>query len=374
MVENKSGLKFTVSGREVHAHRPEPILLNIEVVPYTRNMEPQVAIDALVEGYSILISDFYTSGLSVLSALKKFLKKQHNDPSFEGQRDFRAAYHNFSQRVLLVVRNQNLVVKKAPEIGWFAKLYPELPKFLLPFTQVQGLNSSWQWYEKGMSIPGLKNKIHPWYGAYFPTRFDHLTIFDHWLKHYKGDKKSAIDVGVGSGVLSFQLLQYGFEKVYGTDTNPNAIIGLQEDLIRQKIESRMDLRFGDLFAGLRAKSELIVFNPPWLPATYQPEGLDTAVYYDKQLFSRFFEKAAKQLKPGGKVVLMFSNLAQITNQSVRHPIETELAENNRFQKEYLVRKKVKLASKKTKRNQHWRTSEMVELWVLKLRESEATLK
>lgn len=369
---NESGLEYTISGKVIKADRPEPILSNLEVVPYNKGTDPQHAIDALVEGYSVMISDFYSSGLALLAAIKKFLKSKHKGQSFESQREFRSAYRDFSLRVLLVVRNQNLVVKKAPEIGWFAKLYPELPEFLLPFTQVQGLNSSWQWYEKGMPIPGLKNKIHPWYGAYFPTRFDHLTIFDHWLQHYKGEKKSAIDIGVGSGVLSFQLVQYGFEKVYGTDTNPNAIIGLQEDLERHKLETKMDLRYGDLFAGLRAKSELIVFNPPWLPATYQAKGLDTAVYYDDQLFPEFFEKAAKRLKPGGKVVIMFSNLAQITNQSEHHPIEAELANENRFQKEYLVRKKVKQASRKTKRNQHWRASEMVELWVLKLRESEPT--
>lgn len=374
MTENKSGLVFTVSGREIHANCPEPIRANIEVVPYTRKMNPQHAIDALNEGYSVLISDFYSSGLAVLAALKKFLRKQYSDPSFEGQRKFRAAYHDFSQRVVLIVRNQKLVVKKSPEIGWFEKFYPEYTEFLLPFSQVQGLNSSWQWYEKGMSIPGLNNKIHPWYGTYFPTRFDHLTIFDHWLQHYKGEKKSAIDVGAGSGVLSFQLLKYGFEKVFGTDTNPNAIIGLQEDLKSQKLETKMDLRFGDLFAGLRVKSELIVFNPPWLPATYQPEGIDTAVYFNENLFPRFFEKAAKRLKPGGKLVILFSNLAQITNQSKHHPIEAELAGENRFQKEYLVRKKVKPASKKTKRDQHWRSSEMVELWVLKIRTPEEPMK
>jgi len=125
-----------------------------------------------------------------------------------------------------------------------------LEEFLLPVSKVQGLNSSWQWYKKGISIPVVNRTIHPWYGTYFPTRFDHLGIFDHWLQHYKGEKKSAIDVGIGSGVLSYQMLNYGFEKIYGTDTNPNTIIGLKEDADKNKLESKLELIHGDFFSPL----------------------------------------------------------------------------------------------------------------------------
>ncbi|MEP1488725.1 MAG: hypothetical protein ABJK28_09885 [Algibacter sp.] len=103
-----------------------------------------------------------------------------------------------------------MTVKKSPFIGWLEKLYPEITDFLLPFPHVQGLNSAWQWYQNGISIPVLRNKIHPYYGTYFPTRFDHLILFDNWLNRYNGPKKSAIEVGIGSGVLSFQMIKHGF--------------------------------------------------------------------------------------------------------------------------------------------------------------------
>ena len=66
-------------------------------------------------------------------------------------------------------------------------------------------------------------------------------------------------------------------------------------------------------------------------------------------------------------MLLFSNLGQITGVSSEHPIEEELAKGSRFELELLLKKKVKNASDKTKRNQHWRTEEEVELWVLKHR-------
>ncbi|MDP3353743.1 MAG: methyltransferase, partial [Flavobacteriaceae bacterium] len=296
------------------------------------------------------------------------------EQTFQDQRNFRSSFKEQSNRLLILVNNHQLKVKKAPEIGWFKILYPELNEFLLPFPLVQGLNSSWQWYEKGIEIPVLKQKIHPFYGTYFPTRFDHLKLFDNWLKQYQGDKKSAIDVGVGCGVLSFQLLNHGFEEVYGTDSNPNVIIGLEEELSKNKLNSKIELFYGDLFTGITEKTALIVFNPPWIPAAHNLEGIDKAIYYDTELFPRFFKEAAKFLKEDGKIVLLFSNLAQITKVNEVHPIKEELVKGGRFQKELFLQKEVTAASHKTKRNQNWRTTEMVELWVLKSKKQTTFLK
>lgn len=362
----KSELEMRISGKKISVNRPEPIVTDIDVVPYKKRMDPMDAVDALIEGHFVLIVDYYSSGLAVLSELKKHLETKYPDQSFRGQRELRTAYRELSHKLLLHISNNKLSVRKAPEIGWLKSLYPEFTEFLLPFSQVQGLNSSWQWYEKGILIPVIDRKIHPFYGTYFPTRFEHLKQFDKWLERYKGEKKSAIDVGIGSGILSFQLLKHGFQKVCGTDNNPNAIIGLSKSLKETKLDSKIELQFGDLFAENNAKSDLIVFNPPWLPATYNQEVIDTAIYYEKDLFPRFFAEAKKHLKPEGKLVILFSNLAQITDQKVSHPIEKELAEGGRFEKELLLHKKVRSASKNTKRNQNWRHEEMVELWVLKL--------
>ncbi len=83
------------------------------------------------------------------------------------------------------------------------------------------------------------------------------------------------------------------------------------------------------------------------------------------LFPRFFAEAEKHLAADGRVVILFSNLAQITHTTENHPVEVELAEGGRFEKEVFVKQKVNPASKNTRRNQSWRTSERVELWVLK---------
>jgi len=347
---------------------PEPIIGDIEVVPFRKKMEPMDAVEAILEGDYVVILDYFSSGLIVLNTLKSFLEKKHANQTYKGQRDYRSEYRQLSNQVLLVVSNHKLVAKKSPKIGWFKVFYPQLDEFLLPFPQVQGFNSAWQWYEKGIAIPVLSHKVYPFYGTYFPTRFEHLTIFDNWLQKFQGDKTNAIDIGVGSGVLSYQMLKHGFQKIIATDINPNAIYGLENEIRNKVLTNKIELHHGNLFANCNEQTDLIVFNPPWIPIGHKVDGIDNAIYYTSDLFTNFFEMAVKHLKPNGRLVLLFSNLAEITNVTDKNPIQEELLNGNRFEKDILIEAAVQKASKKTRRNQNWRANEKVQLWVLKLKE------
>lgn len=294
---------------DIAINKPEPIVSEKRLALFNRTTDIKLTIKTLEAGKSVLVTAFYSNGLLLLKELQIHLKKKYPSKSFQEQREYRSEYRKLSNLILIEIVDHKLAVKKSPSIGWLEKLYPETSDFLLSFPQVQGLNSAWQWYQKGISIPVLRNKIHPYYGTYFPTRFDHLILFDNWLKRYKGPKKSAIDVGIGSGVLSFQMLKYGFQKVFGTDTNPNAIVGLTEFMGDTKLSRKIELDFGHLFGNWEKQTELIVFNSPWLPASHNLDRNDEAIYYNENLFSEFFEGAKKRLLPEGKLVILFSNLA-----------------------------------------------------------------
>jgi hypothetical protein len=366
MTDDKSKTPLKIGSAEIKPIRPEPITQDIEVVPYKKRMGPAYALEALLEGYSVLITDFYSAGLEILNEISKYIRLQHPDQSFPGKRAARAAYQELSNRVFLKINSHKLLVRKAPEIGWIKILYPDFQQFLLSFPQVQGLNSSWQWYKNGLYIPVLHKKIYPWYGTYFPTRFEHLELFGNWLKQYKGDKNQAIDVGIGSGVLAMQMLNHGFSNVCGTDTNPNAIIGLDDYIVSNQIQQKLTVIQGDLFDNCPKAADVIVFNPPWLPADGASDGLDAAIYYPDTLFPRFFDEAAKYLKSQGRLVILFSNLAEISEIGSVHPIISELEKENRFSKVQLMTKQVRAASSKTKRELSIRRQEKVELWELKL--------
>ncbi len=349
---------------EFEVNKPTPILAKPPTIAFKRGADVKHTIEALEAGQYVLITGFFNNGLTLLQELKAHLKRKIPNKSFQEQRAFRSAYQQLSNLILLEIVDHKLAVKRSPAIGWLEKLYPENEYFLLPFPQIQGLNSAWQWYLNGVSIPVLRNKIHPYYGVYFPTRFDHLILFDNWLKRYQGPKKSAIEVGIGSGVLAFQMVRHGFQKVFATDTNPNAVVGLKEFMGETKLSRKIELDLGHLFGKWEKQTELIVFNPPWMPKAEDSEVADEAMYYDDKLFPEFFAEARERLLPEGKLVLIFSNLARITNLTEGHPIEEELAEGGRFQLEKCYKKSVKPASGKTKRDQHWRSNEEVELWVL----------
>jgi predicted RNA methylase len=348
----------------IKINKPEPITPGNKIESFKRGTDVLLTIEALNAGKNILITEFYTNGLWLLRELHTYLNRKIPNKTFQEQREYRSEYRKLSNHILIEIIDHKLVVKKSPSIGWLKKLYPETSNFFLSFPQVQGLNSSWQWYQNGISIPVLRNKLHPYYGTYFPTRFEHLELFDNWLKRYNGPKKSAIDVGVGSGILSLQMVKHGFQKIFGTDTNPNAIVGLAEFMGDTKLSRKIELDFGHLFGKWEKQTELIVFNPPWLPKSHNLNTIDEAIYYNTDLFPDFFSEAKQRLIPEGKLVLIFSNLAKITNTTTEHPIEKELAEGGRFQLEKYLKKSVKSASEKTKRDQYWRSSEEVELWVL----------
>ncbi|QOG12478.1 methyltransferase [Arcobacter sp. FWKO B] len=351
----------------IQADRPAIIVTPIDAISFYRKMDTKATVEEMVAGKYVLVEEYYSNGLEVLSELKKNLLGKYTDKSFQGQRDYRSAFREASHRLLLKVKENKLLVKKSPDIGWLALLYPEISEFYISFPEVQGMNSSWQWYQKWIEVQTLGITLHPFYGAYFPTRFDHLKLFDKWLKKYDGSKDKAIEIGVGSGILSFQLIQNGFLNIFATDTNKNAIIGVAQECKRLGYEDKIRLNHGDLFENCDMLANVIVFNPPWLLAKHKlEEGIDKAIYYEEDLFPRFFEQAQKHLAPNGKIVLIFSNLAQVVDEESTHPIIEELRNNNRFRKELHLRREVRASSKKTQRTDS-RENEKVELWVLGLK-------
>ena len=350
----------------VKPNRPKIIDTEIEVFPINKKTGKTLIIDALLSDNYVLIEDFYSTGLKVLFELKKniFTKTDNND--FKNERKKRSVYHLASNKILIPVETNKIALRKAPDIEWLKILYPETSNFLLPLPQIQGLNSSWQWYVKGIKYPVLNYKIFPYYGTYFPTRFEHLIIFENWLKTYNDKKTQAIDIGTGCGVLTFQLINNGFKKVYASDINENSIISVSENADKLGFNDKIILKHDDLFDNCNIKADLIVFNPPWLPANKDNTIIDKAIYYEPDFFERFFRNAVNHLNDDGKIAILFSNFAQSTGLTKNNPIEKELADNNIYKQTQLIKSKVKKSSRKTKRKD-WRKNEYVELRILEKR-------
>ena len=336
----------------------------VEVTSYYHGMEPLHVVDDLIEGKYVLIEDYFHNGLEVLQELRKQLKNlQEDNNNYHEEREFRKNYREASNRLLLMITDHEIEVKKAPEIGWFKIFFPDEDQFLISFPQVQGLNSAWQWYINGLEIEAIGIKIHPYYDVYFPTRFDHIELFDEWLADYNGKRDLAIDMGVGSGILSFMLLENDFSTVIGTDINPNAIISTYQDSVRLELDENLKLFHGDLFEKIERKADLIVFNPPWVLTSQEiNSGIDQAIYYKKQLFDRFFSQAYNKLCDEGVIVIIFSTFGKMIGD--QHPVYRELNDNDRYESIHHSQCSVGPGSQKTRRK-NLRKDEKVEIWVLK---------
>ncbi|MBN2567336.1 methyltransferase [Candidatus Woesearchaeota archaeon] len=111
-----------------------------------------------------------------------------------------------------------------------------------------------------------------------------------------------LDMGTGSGVLARESARYA-DEVVAADINPQAIV-LGKRLRLPKItwiES-------DLFADIKGRFDLIVFNPPYLPD--DPRAKDIALdggLRGHELIERFLMGAKRHLNPDGRVLLLFSS-------------------------------------------------------------------
>lgn len=334
-------------------HRPEPVLRH-RAQPVDRNVPKAQAAAWLREGRSLIVTDRFGTGLDILAELRVQLEDPGEAADYVKKRTFREAFQSASQHLLAPVIGRKVALPDAPRAGFLSELYPDHADFALPVEDAKVLSSAWDWYEQGVHFPVLGYRVHPFYGTYIPARMEHLELFGTWLANYKGARDRAIDVGTGSGVLALQMAKAGFQQVIATDINPNAIESVARQMRRLPVAPPIELEHADQFGADRGPIDLIVSNPPWMKGDVG-RTLDLAMYFQDGFFERFYEKALQRLAPGGRLVFVFSNIIELSQPDVPHPIQTEL-DRGRFRLMEKLTRKVKPLRR--------RTREKVEVWEL----------
>jgi len=342
-------------------HRPQPVLTP-PALEVDRSRSPARAAERLLDGDAMVVRDEYGTGLDILDGLRALLQPPGDDAAFALRQAFRRRYQDAARLLLAPVSDHRLALEGVPTIGFLKLLYPELSSFGLPYLDVEDLANAWRRYEQGVPMAVLGHPLHPFYGAYVPTRTTHLELFGTWISQYAGARERAVDVGTGCGVLALMLAKAGFARVLATDDSPNAIESVRRELGRLPSPTPVDLLHCDLLTQASGPVDLIVFNPPWTMG--QTDGLlDHALNFEQGLFERFFEQAVARLSPTGRVVLLFSNIMQLVQPDLPHPILTEL-ERGRFTLVQKLNRKVKPTPGPDGRTR--RTKEKVEVWELAL--------
>jgi release factor glutamine methyltransferase len=120
-----------------------------------------------------------------------------------------------------------------------------------------------------------------------------------------------LDVGTGSGAIALALADEVPDAcVVAVDLSEDALALARENLVRADVDGRVELSRGDLLTGVVGPFDLVVSNPPYVPAaeyeTLQPE-IRLYEPYGAVVGDRVGEQIAREarraLAPGGWLVL-----------------------------------------------------------------------
>lgn len=290
---------------------PEPSELTL-VDDETR---ADVALRLLRAGKALLWVGDYRNGRNLLGALKRRLKRPSQAPASMDLstrwRQLRAATRATAEvlsGVLVVVEpNGELELRRAPETGVAVELAwgcADGPRIVALNTLVGALGAA-EWARKGMEVPGLSGRLVPRYGVFTPTRHAYVDL----VAHLDVEGKSVLDVGCGTGVLGFALLQRGARSAVGTDLDPRAVECASHNAELLGLDDRFDAVEADLFPeGERA--DCVVFNAPWIPEAPRTR-LDRTVFdEDGATLRRFVTEVPNHLSEDGVAALILSDLPE----------------------------------------------------------------
>lgn len=233
---------------------------------------------------------------------------------FHQQRQAQAQRSQLLSRLLLELdANYVSQLRRAPDVcAACIAAFGQLDKAtdvscLLSFRDLQGALGAAGWREKGVPIDSLGLSIFPHYGVFAPTRHEYVQLL---LDAPLPDACDvAYDIGTGTGLLAIILAQRGIKQIIATDLNPRALACASENFARLELFS-VQLQQADLFPTDAPLANLLVCNPPWLPAK-PTSPLEHAVYDANSAMLRGFLQGAKQhLSEQGEVWLILSDLAE----------------------------------------------------------------
>lgn len=178
---------------------------------------------------------------------------------------------------------------------------------VLSFRDLQGALGSAGWREKGVPIKALGLSIYPHYGVFAPTRHEYVPLLLDAPLPTVHDV--AYDIGTGTGLLAIVLAKRGIKQIIATDLNQRALACAQDNFEHQGL-TNVQLQQADLFPTDAPLANLIVCNPPWLPAK-PTSPLEYSVYDANSAMLKGLLQAVKQhLAEHGEVWLILSDLAE----------------------------------------------------------------
>jgi release factor glutamine methyltransferase len=125
------------------------------------------------------------------------------------------------------------------------------------------------------------------------------------------DEPHVLDVGVGSGAIALAIAEeHPGARVLAVDRSADALAVAADNLARSSVDGRVELRQGDLLAGLTGPFDLVVSNPPYVsPAEYETLDPEIRLYEPREAIvgvgigAEIASEARAVFTPGGWLLL-----------------------------------------------------------------------
>ncbi|OYZ22289.1 MAG: hypothetical protein B7Y39_07755 [Bdellovibrio sp. 28-41-41] len=272
------------------------------------------------EGTSFIWNGDYHNAKQLLQAVQRRIKKHAPaskaiDPKtmskeFYRYRQYQAYKAQLLSRLLVSVEdNLSIPLARAPDLSQAIKEAAQFPPggFLISLRELQGFVGAHEWRKKGVPIAALGGqKIHAYYGVFSPVRGEYLDLVAN--APLPVPTQTAFDIGTGSGVISAVLAHRGIQNITGTDMDDRAIQCASSNIKNLGLNKQITIEKKNLFPD--GIADLIVCNPPWLPAK-PTSAIERAVYdEDSGMVKAFLNGVPAHLSEQGEAWLIISDLAE----------------------------------------------------------------
>lgn len=267
----------------------------------------------------VWMGDFHNAK-NLLQAVQRRIKKhsaasQATDPQTLSKEFYRYRQHQahkaqlLSRLMICVEDDLSIKLPRAPDFSQAISEATQVPAggFLISLRELQGFIGAHEWRKKGVAVAALGGqKIHAYYGVFSPVRGEYLDLVAS--APLPNPTRIAFDIGTGTGVISAILAQRGIPQVIATDLDDRAILCATSNIRNLGFEKQTTIQKTNLFPD--GKADLIVCNPPWLPAK-PTSAIERAVYdEDSGMVKAFLNGAPDHLNEHGEAWLIISDLAE----------------------------------------------------------------
>ncbi len=324
-------IQWQIAGQQYSAiwHSEAGLAVPEKLILVDDSISANQAYQLASQGNNLLwLGDFHQAKQVLNAMARRYEKKSHTAKTIPSQNqsadsvarlsaeDFHRYRMAQAQRARILGRiliplqpNNTIPLRRAPDVSIACdQVLPTCDKLrVMSLREMLSIISAFEWRKKGIWIDALESRIHPHYGVFSPLRGEYLSL----LAKAPLDKVDiAWDIGTGTGVISALLAKRGIKHIIATDNDPRALSCAKENLQHMGISS-VQLELTDLFPKAKQAADLIICNPPWIPA--KPSApIERAVYdLDSKMLSSFLTGVGTHLSAEGEAWLIMSNLAEL---------------------------------------------------------------